>query len=536
MRSELIGKTIYMRPVVMADAAEIVRLRSADRCFGRLTPTSPDVALQEAWLEKYFMRFQQGQEIYFASCMISNDAVVGFVRLQDVTEDSVRFGSWVSDVHAPAAASVELVLLFYHLVFLVFGKSKIYLEVQHGNHSSLKFHPKLGAKVIETNEKEYRFQMDRTAFLAARGRYHRFFSQLMKETPLIPERTMTNEEMVAWLNADSPTPKVSFLVLCHQHAPFLKECLSGLEAQQWPNAEVIVLDNASNDGSAEILKEWAEQTPLEVTLLLEETRRGVCANANRLLSFATGEYIALIAGDDYWLPQKTRMQVNALSQPGQDAWLVYADALRIDADGKTLEPASFINAHRTFETLPSGDVFDELLRGPFIPAMSTLVRRKAFEEIGEYDETLIYEDYDCWLRMAARGKFLAMAEPVCAYRILTSSMIHTVAAQDRPDKILSDARIMAKVSAFPRMTTKARENTLRRVSRLTGQLLQHPGSWKSGLRELHEKTGLPVLAKFLEVYADGVPLKPSQVDSILQNKAERPSAPAPKKRPWWKFY
>ena len=292
----------------------------------------------------------------------------------------------------------------------------------------------------------------------------------------------------------SSPPLVSFLALCHRHAPYVRQCLDSIEAQQWPNAEVIILDNASDDGSVEIIQAWAAQTKLPVQLMLETQRRGICANANLLMSGARGEFVAVMATDDYWLPGKTARQVADLQRLGSKYGVAYSDALQVDASGTPLPNPSFISSHRDFPALPSGDILDELVRGPFIPAMSTMIRRQALFEMGTYDENLVYEDYDAWLRIATNWHFHAEPEPLCAYRVLQTSAIQTIAAQTQPQKLLSDAIIMAKTARIDRIATKVRINTLRRVARLAIELVAHEGQWGDVLRELHAQTGLTMLS------------------------------------------
>ena len=274
----------------------------------------------------------------------------------------------------------------------------------------------------------------------------------------------------------------------------MRQCLDSIEAQQWPNAEVIILDNASDDGSAEIIQAWAAQTKLPVQLVLEKERRGICANANLLMARARGEFVASMATDDYWFPEKTARQVAALQRLGPKYGVAYSDALRVDAVGTPMPIPSFISSHRNFPALPSGDVLDDLVRGPFIPAMSTMIRRQVLVEMGTYDERLVYEDYDAWLRIATNWHFHADPEPLCAYRVLQTSAIQTIAAQTQPQKLLSDAIIMAKTARIERIATKVRINTLRRVARLAIELVAHEGRWGDGLRELHAQTGLSMLS------------------------------------------
>jgi acetyltransferase-like isoleucine patch superfamily enzyme len=349
-----------------------------------------------------------------------------------------------------------------------------------------------------------------------------------------------------------PPPKVSFLALCFNHAPYLTQCLDAIAAQQWPHAELIILDNASADNSPDTIRHWARTAPLPTTLLLETERRGICANVNHMLAHASGEFFALISTDDYWLPSKTARQVAALSSLGEDWSVAYSDALCIDATGHPL-PDPFIQSHRSFDQLPSGDILAELLRGPFIPAMSTLVRRSALAKAGTYDESLVYEDYDMWIRLATNGKFHAEPDPLCAYRILDSSLIRTAAAQDKPAKILSDLRIMAKACRIQRHSAESRKNTARRTINLAIRLASMSGNWSQDILAAGEicqldalvpiaaaasltpkPSALAIETALARALAAGW-LNPSQLHtlprSITQQTSRKPPAPPGKSTP-----
>jgi hypothetical protein len=255
-----------------------------------------------------------------------------------------------------------------------------------------------------------------------------------------------------------------------------------------------------------------------------------------MLAQATGDYLGLISTDDYWLPEKTARQVEQLERLGPSYALAYADALRIDEQGHPLEPASFIQAHSPMETLPQGEILLELLRGPYIPAMSTLVRRAALQEIGGFDETLVYEDYDTWLRLAARWQVAAIAEPLCAYRILAKSMIHTVAAQHQPAKLLSDARIMAKAAQNAALPAKTITNLHRRIVRLVTQLVALPGEHGASLTALSELVDLPEIHLLADQHEHHGPVSAAQSASLLAKAKPRATVPPLTKRRWWKFW
>jgi glycosyltransferase involved in cell wall biosynthesis len=109
------------------------------------------------------------------------------------------------------------------------------------------------------------------------------------------------------------SPKVSVLVLTFNHAPYIRECLESL-VQQTTNFlfEIIISDDYSNDGTREILNEYAEKYPKLITVFLHEKNMGGSPNYLFLHNQANGEYIAYLDGDDYALPGKLQVQSDFL--------------------------------------------------------------------------------------------------------------------------------------------------------------------------------------------------------------------------------
>jgi GT2 family glycosyltransferase len=133
----------------------------------------------------------------------------------------------------------------------------------------------------------------------------------------------------------------------------------------------------------------------------------------------------MIATDDAWEPDKIEHQLNLMRSLSPNVAVVYADATRMDEASQRLTP-DFIEAHTPECSRPSGRVFAELANRNFIPAMATLIRRQAIIDVGGYDERLTYEDYDMWLRLAARFEFAYCPVALARYRIVATSLVRTV--------------------------------------------------------------------------------------------------------------
>src|SRR5438874_2724232 len=94
-----------------------------------------------------------------------------------------------------------------------------------------------------------------------------------------------------------PEPLVSVVVVNWNRRDLLRSCLESLARQQGPGFEVIVVDNGSNDGSTDVVREFAQQVPFLVQLIANKSNFGFCAANNQGIRIASGRYVALLNND-----------------------------------------------------------------------------------------------------------------------------------------------------------------------------------------------------------------------------------------------
>lgn len=220
-------------------------------------------------------------------------------------------------------------------------------------------------------------------------------------------------------------PLVSAIVLCYNHARFVREALNSVRSQSYGEIQLIVVDDCSKDDSVRVIETWIEDHGSNCLFLRHPKNRGICASLNHALSHARGKYVAAFAADDIWLPAKTEIQVALLESVSDKVGVAFSDAYRIGESGEEL-PGLFIATHRPMQCIPTGKVFDQLWEGNFIPAMATMVRRTCFDRVGTYDESLTYEDWDMWLRLSLEYEFCYGPEPLAKYRVVSTSMVRTM--------------------------------------------------------------------------------------------------------------
>lgn len=213
---------------------------------------------------------------------------------------------------------------------------------------------------------------------------------------------------------------VTVIVVAYNHEDFVAETLSGI-AEQEHIARVILCDDASPDGSADVMRSWARGTSIPTTEMLAVTNRGLTATLNEALAQVDTPYYTYISGDDLMFPGRIAAQ-RAYLEARPDLVFVYCDARRFDEYGNRLEP-DFL--HVDVGDREPVDDFDSLLRGNWIPAVSVMLRTDAVRSAGGYDANLFFEDYDLWLRLAASGPFARVDGALVGFRELSTSLGHT---------------------------------------------------------------------------------------------------------------
>ena len=107
-------------------------------------------------------------------------------------------------------------------------------------------------------------------------------------------------------------PLVSVAVVTYNHQDFITDCLESIIMQDYPNFEIIVSDDGSQDKTQEIIKNYQKKYPNKFKIHLSEINNGVATNCNIALKLCTGKYIILFAGDDIMLQKKISIQTEKM--------------------------------------------------------------------------------------------------------------------------------------------------------------------------------------------------------------------------------
>jgi glycosyltransferase involved in cell wall biosynthesis len=239
-------------------------------------------------------------------------------------------------------------------------------------------------------------------------------------------------------------PKVSVIVPVYNQVRYVEQTLDSVLACLYPNLELIIIDDASSDGSQLVVHAWCQNHPsCAVTFIEHLSNKGVCKTLNEAIGHARGDYICLLAADDLLLPNGIIDRVRYLEQHPEKL-AVFADCRVIDANGdlryesgieQLYEQAGMRkNQLAIDELIPSSIVFNWAVPGPVF-----MCRRDTYNIVGSYDESLIVEDWDMYLRIAAEGKLGFIPEVVAEYRTHSANMCST-----RQERIAMDMHSVAK--------------------------------------------------------------------------------------------
>lgn len=257
-------------------------------------------------------------------------------------------------------------------------------------------------------------------------------------------------------------------MLSYQHAAYIRESIDSILEQDYPNLRIVIGDDASTDGTQDILRDYAARYPGLFTLLLAEKNQGITRNANQVFRACDGEFLAHTSGDDAWLPGKLHKQVTWMAD-NPDAVMCYTNAEHIDAQGKR------IRLHHESRRNPfregGMDVFLQSIL--FFPACSVMVRRTAAPSYG-FDERLPWNsDWLYLAEIAHKGRTGYIPETLARYRV------HGESAMRNVDAVLADA-----IRACDILGAKYPEHRLQ-IERLRGEFiegsaLQHLKAGRSG--------------------------------------------------------
>jgi glycosyltransferase involved in cell wall biosynthesis len=205
-------------------------------------------------------------------------------------------------------------------------------------------------------------------------------------------------------------PKVSIIINCHNGGKYLREAIESVYAQTFQDWIIIFFDNASSDNSAEIAKSYNEK----IKYIYHKNLISLGAARKLAVAYADTEWIAFLDSDDLWYPNKLTCQFDSLKD--NDYIACYAGVQEITPAGNKIR--------NVVPTHSSGNILEGLLRQFEINMVTPMVRKDVIQKYGiNFDPTITAsEEYNFFIRLSAKGKFLVQQTLLGAYRVSPGSL------------------------------------------------------------------------------------------------------------------
>ena len=226
-------------------------------------------------------------------------------------------------------------------------------------------------------------------------------------------------------------PLVSIVCEVFNHEPYLRRCLDGfvMQIRDFP-FEILIHDDASTDGSANIIREYEKKYPsLFKPIYQKENQYSKGVNIWATIQFprASGKYIAICEGDDFWTDSRKLQKEVAILEANPDLIGVVTNSMVVDKQGNTISDK--------IEKIYPGNLqkrytlHDFFQCAPNYPTATVMFRNIHREEIWfkmVHTQSKYLGDWTLWAILHSYGDFYYLDDITSAYRINPSSLTHTV--------------------------------------------------------------------------------------------------------------
>lgn len=199
--------------------------------------------------------------------------------------------------------------------------------------------------------------------------------------------------------------KVSVVIATFNNAQYIKQAIDSVLEQTYPVYEIIIVNDGSTDNTKEVLQEYGDKI-----LYLETNRKGPACARNAGIKASTGDLVAFLDSDDYWVLDKNWQQIDIFNNDSK-VGLVFGKLINFDNNNPD-------NKQTVPDKIYSGYVFDKLLVGGFIGLPSVMIKKEVIDNIGMFNENLLTaEDTNFYLRVSKKYKFQAIDKPLVYRRL-----------------------------------------------------------------------------------------------------------------------
>jgi alpha-1,3-rhamnosyltransferase len=229
------------------------------------------------------------------------------------------------------------------------------------------------------------------------------------------------------------TTKVTVWLPSYNHAPYLPAAIESVLGQTLSDWELVVVDDGSADGSLQIAERYASAHPEQITVLTHprHENRGVEASASLAISRSRGSFLTGLASDDVLYPKTLQRQVDYLERHA-GVGFVYGYAEPIDDAGQRIASRRRLGIDLTRE----GRTLERLVQTNTIPSMTAMLRRECLEQAGSHDSSVVYSDWEFFVRAAAHWCVGFIDCTLAGYRFHTTNVSLNVTRETNVQRAL----------------------------------------------------------------------------------------------------
>lgn len=228
------------------------------------------------------------------------------------------------------------------------------------------------------------------------------------------------------------SPLVTVLTPTFNHEKYITDCIRSVRDQTYNRWEMLIIDDGSTDQTREKVLDYIADEP-RVKLIAQENVGifRLSETYNRGLSAARGKYIAILEGDDVWMPDKLERQISDLEKH-TDSVLAWGKVANTEPDLSgiyKISPSDDSNTAKTFyDNLPVGNILNILYLDNCIPALTMVIRKDALDKIGGFQQGyhLPLVDLPTILQLSTIGRFCFNNHLLGKWRIYPSQTTKTL--------------------------------------------------------------------------------------------------------------
>jgi len=300
-------------------------------------------------------------------------------------------------------------------------------------------------------------------------------------------------------------PLVSIICLAYNQEKFVKEALESIWFQTYRPLQVLIVDDKSEDNTGQIIQEFLDslvhyKNLPEINYLFWQNidNQGVCKTFNQALKQAKGKYIIDFSADDMLLDTRVEEQVEHLESLGEEYAVSFTNAILTDDKGRVLKYHYPVDkSGNAIKIPPQGKIYENILEKYFICTPTMMIRKKVLEELGGYNDELVYEDFDFWVGSSYKYLY-AYLDSITTFKTIHKDSLSKKFYKTKQKKIhQSTLKVCEK--AFLQNTKKSENNALAKRLAYQGRLALFTQNFEESLAfwNLLEKVGkLKFMDKF----------------------------------------